>query len=142
MSVEGIYAVQYRDNNGRIYVNIYAVDSEYGADEINDYNLDLAIQKSNPIDYDYYSISDLSYDGEELIYEQLSEDFKAKKIAQLERKIEENKNEISMLENQPRDYNNPDADKDAMMNSYRYEYAKRQLKMDEKMLEAVRNDMW
>lgn len=150
MVTEGIYAVQSKDSKGRIYVNLYAIDSEYGADELNDYNLDRAIQKSDHISYEYHSLYDIESAGEEMIYEELSDDFKEDKIRSLEGKIRSNKTQIEFLKSKTvKDAERFDESmREEMVSGYRIqnkimlEYEERQLKLNEKMLKDVQEDKW
>ena len=59
------------DDKGRRYVNIYAADND---SRISDFMLSEAIEKIVDISTDYVSLSDAVVDGEELVYEMLTDE--------------------------------------------------------------------
>ena len=71
MDVSGIYVVVTMDDKGRRYVNIYAADND---SRISDFMLSEAIEKIVDISTDYVSLSDAVVDGEELVYEMLTDE--------------------------------------------------------------------
>ena len=71
MDVSGIYVVVTMDDKGRRYVNIYAADND---SRISDFMLSEAIERIVDISTDYVSLSDAVVDGEELVYEMLTDE--------------------------------------------------------------------
>ena len=128
-----IFVANYRNENSQ-WTNLYAIDSEYGGDELNERNLEKAIEKSGAYSYDSFSLNDIEYDGEQLIYDQLSDEIKEKKIQTLEREIKETEEKINRLKAKETD--------ESGLRDWNIEFHTRELKMSQKMLEDVRNDMW
>ena len=122
------------------WINSYAVDSNYGGDEINETNLEKAIQKSGAVSYDTFELSEIEYDGEELIWDQLYDEIKENKIRKLERQIEETKEKLAQNKEALK---SPEVSEQvSSLAQFNIEYYSRELKHNEKMLQDIRNDEW